>query len=84
MIDKWKPAVYNVSMIRAEPCRAKGDVVVEHGDTINYEPCLSCNCLNGVLKCDKVDAKTQCPVLECDVSEQFSVPDQCCKFCPGN
>ncbi|XP_025418188.1 protein kinase C-binding protein NELL1-like isoform X2 [Sipha flava] len=65
-----------------KPCRAKGDVVVEHGDTINYEPCLSCNCLNGVLKCDKVDAKTQCPVLECDVSEQFSVPDQCCKFCP--
>ncbi|XP_016659491.1 protein kinase C-binding protein NELL1 isoform X5 [Acyrthosiphon pisum] len=65
-----------------KPCRAKGDIVFEHGDTINLEPCLTCICLNGVVKCDKVDAQTQCPVLECDISEQFSVPDQCCKFCP--
>lgn len=67
----------------AEPCRTKGDIVFEHGDTINLEPCLPCICLNGVVKCDKIDEQTQCPVLECDVSEQFSVPDQCCKFCPG-
>ncbi|XP_022172901.1 protein kinase C-binding protein NELL1-like isoform X4 [Myzus persicae] len=63
-------------------CRAKGDILFEHGDTINLEPCLTCICLNGVVKCDRVDAQTQCPVLECDISEQFSVPDQCCKFCP--
>lgn len=67
----------------SEPCRTKGDIVFEHGDTINLEPCLPCICLNGVVKCDKIDEQTQCPVLECDVSEQFSVPDQCCKFCPG-
>uniref|UniRef100_A0A2H8TIY4 Protein kinase C-binding protein NELL1 n=1 Tax=Melanaphis sacchari TaxID=742174 RepID=A0A2H8TIY4_9HEMI len=64
-------------------CRTKGNILLEHGETVNLEPCLTCICLNGVVKCDRIDAQTQCPVLECDISEQFSVPDQCCKFCPG-
>jgi len=70
-------------LLFTESCRTKGDKVFDHGDTINLEPCLSCICLNGVVKCDKIDAKTQCPFLECDESERFSVPDQCCQFCPG-
>lgn len=73
---------YNQINVFVEPCRTKGDIVIEHGETTNLEPCLSCICLNGVVKCDKVDEQ-KCPVLKCEVSEQFSVPDQCCKFCPG-
>lgn len=68
--------------ILTESCRTQGDIIYEHGETVNLDPCLSCICENGVSNCHKVDI-SKCPVLECDVSEQFSVPDQCCKFCPG-
>lgn len=35
------------------------------------------------MHCRRIDPVTSCPELKCPVEEQFSVPDECCNFCPG-
>lgn len=45
--------------------------------------CVDCECRDGKMQCRRVDPKEMCPPLPCPESEQFTVPGQCCKFCPG-
>lgn len=35
------------------------------------------------MHCRRIDPATSCPALTCPIEEQFSVPDECCNFCPG-
>ncbi|XP_050530475.1 protein kinase C-binding protein NELL2-like isoform X2 [Daktulosphaira vitifoliae] len=59
-------------------CNISPHGIVEHGNSVNLDPCVSCVCDNAVAKC----TRTECPKLSCHESEQIPIPDQCCKFCP--
>ncbi|XP_065334264.1 protein kinase C-binding protein NELL1-like isoform X3 [Cloeon dipterum] len=64
-------------------CYFKG-VFYDHGEQVNNEKqCVECKCENGVLRCTRIDPRTMCPELQCPPEQQFSVPDKCCKYCPG-
>ncbi|XP_076060602.1 protein kinase C-binding protein NELL1-like isoform X1 [Oratosquilla oratoria] len=63
-------------------CSLKG-VVYDHGETVSPRQCVDCECRDGKMQCRRVDPALACPPLPCPEEEQFSVPDQCCKFCPG-
>ncbi|KAK4316858.1 hypothetical protein Pmani_012034 [Petrolisthes manimaculis] len=63
-------------------CSLKG-VVYDHGETVSPRQCVDCECRDGKMQCRRVDPKETCPTLPCPEEEQFSVPGQCCKFCPG-
>ncbi|XP_069969926.1 protein kinase C-binding protein NELL1 isoform X2 [Penaeus vannamei] len=63
-------------------CSLKG-VVYDHGETVSPRQCVDCECHDGKMQCRRVDPKEMCPPLPCPESEQFTVPGQCCKFCPG-
>lgn len=44
---------------------------------------MECECQDGSMQCTRIDPETMCPKLTCPPDEQFSVADNCCKFCPG-
>ncbi|XP_011306410.1 protein kinase C-binding protein NELL1-like isoform X3 [Fopius arisanus] len=56
-------------------------VILDHGEKLSPKQCLECVCIDGASKCLQTRAK--CPPLPCSPSEQISVADECCKFCPG-
>nr|XP_045616855.1 protein kinase C-binding protein NELL2-like [Procambarus clarkii] len=63
-------------------CSLKG-VVYDHGETVSPRQCVDCECRDGKMQCRRVDPEETCPPLPCPEERQFSVPGQCCKFCPG-
>ncbi|XP_076331201.1 protein kinase C-binding protein NELL2-like isoform X2 [Tachypleus tridentatus] len=58
-------------------------VLFDHGEEVSPRDCVKCECKNGNMECDKIDPETFCPQLTCPEEEQFSVPGECCRFCPG-
>ncbi|PNF40371.1 hypothetical protein B7P43_G01573 [Cryptotermes secundus] len=56
-------------------------VMYDHGESVNPKECIECECLDGLMKCKRIDPETMCPPLSCSPQEQFSVPGNCCKFC---
>nr|CAJ2313428.1 protein kinase C-binding protein NELL1-like [Metisa plana] len=63
-------------------CLLKG-TLYEHGDRFTPKECAECVCHDGNMQCTRVDPEVACPPLPCDPPDQFSVPGECCKFCPG-
>ncbi|KAL4709358.1 hypothetical protein ACJJTC_007090, partial [Scirpophaga incertulas] len=63
-------------------CLLKG-TLYEHGDKFTPKECAECVCHDGNMLCTRVDPDKACPVLPCDKQDQFAVPGECCKFCPG-
>ncbi|CAG9792184.1 unnamed protein product [Diatraea saccharalis] len=56
----------------------------EHGDRYTPKQCaVTCVCHDGNMQCGRVNPEKNCPKLPCDIKDQFSVPGECCKFCPG-
>ncbi|XP_037870870.1 protein kinase C-binding protein NELL1 isoform X2 [Bombyx mori] len=55
----------------------------EHGERFAPKECAECVCHDGNMQCTRVDPELACPRLPCDPPQQFSVPGECCKFCPG-
>lgn len=66
----------------AEQCYLRGEMY-DHGESVNPKECVECECLDGLMKCKRIDPETMCPPLSCSPQEQFSVPGNCCKFCKG-
>ncbi|XP_063987428.1 protein kinase C-binding protein NELL1-like isoform X5 [Diachasmimorpha longicaudata] len=56
-------------------------VIFDHGEKMSPRQCLECECIDGVSECSRT--KTKCPPLPCSPSEQITVADECCKFCPA-
>lgn len=63
-------------------CLLKG-TLYEHGERFAPKECAECVCHDGNMQCTRVDPETACPPLPCDAPDQFTVPGECCKFCPG-
>ncbi|KAH9638236.1 hypothetical protein HF086_013674 [Spodoptera exigua] len=63
-------------------CLLKG-TLYEHGERFAPKECAECVCHDGNMQCTRVDPEVACPPLPCDVADQFTVPGECCKFCPG-
>ncbi|XP_053599713.1 protein kinase C-binding protein NELL1-like isoform X2 [Plodia interpunctella] len=55
----------------------------EHGERFVPKECAECVCHDGNMQCTRVDPDSACPPLPCDPPDQFTVPGECCKFCPG-
>ncbi|XP_015834978.1 protein kinase C-binding protein NELL1 isoform X2 [Tribolium castaneum] len=55
----------------------------DHGELVTIKKCVECECQDGSMQCTRIDPETMCPKLTCPPDEQFSVADNCCKFCPG-
>ncbi|GAB1862936.1 Protein kinase C-binding protein NELL1 [Camponotus japonicus] len=58
------------------------DVIYDHGEKVSPTQCMECNCSDGNFKCQRFDTEIKCPPLPCPPSEQISVAEECCKFCP--
>lgn len=58
-------------------------VIYDHGERVSPKQCVECNCYDGSFTCTRFDTDTKCPPLPCPPSEQLSVAEECCKFCPG-
>lgn len=54
-------------------------VEYDHGET-HLLGCKNCSCNNGNMDCKNVN----CPTLTCPQEQQLSVPNECCKYCPGD
>lgn len=55
----------------------------DHGERTSPKACFECKCEDGSMECKQKDPNLICPPLPCPSSQQFSVPGECCKFCPG-
>lgn len=64
-------------------CYMKG-ILYQHGERFIPKECAECVCHDGNMQCTRVDPEEACPPLPCDPPDQFTVPGECCKFCPGN
>ncbi|XP_034181759.2 protein kinase C-binding protein NELL1 isoform X2 [Osmia lignaria lignaria] len=58
-------------------------VIYDHGEKVSPKQCVECDCFDGSFTCQRFDTETRCPPLPCPPSEQISVAEECCKFCPG-
>ncbi|XP_077261781.1 protein kinase C-binding protein NELL1 isoform X2 [Temnothorax americanus] len=58
-------------------------VIYDHGERVSPKQCVECKCYDGIFTCTRFDTDTKCPPLPCPPSEQLSVAEECCKFCPG-
>ncbi|XP_020277474.1 protein kinase C-binding protein NELL1-like isoform X2 [Pseudomyrmex gracilis] len=56
--------------------------IYDHGEKMTPKRCIECTCHDGNFKCLRF-TDSKCPPLPCPPSEQISVADECCKFCPG-
>ncbi|KAE8753166.1 hypothetical protein FOCC_FOCC000089, partial [Frankliniella occidentalis] len=65
-----------------QQCFLRG-VLYDHGESVNLKQCVECECRDGSMHCKRIDPDTMCPALACPAAQQFSVPGECCKFCPG-
>ncbi|XP_078036640.1 protein kinase C-binding protein NELL1 isoform X2 [Augochlora pura] len=63
-------------------CYLRG-VIYDHGEKVSPKQCVECDCFDGSFTCQRFDTETRCPPLPCPPSEQISVAEECCKFCPG-
>nr|XP_012216966.1 PREDICTED: protein kinase C-binding protein NELL1-like isoform X2 [Linepithema humile] len=63
-------------------CYLRG-VIYDHGEKVSPKQCVECSCSDGSFTCQRFDTNTKCPPLPCPPSEQISVAEECCKFCPG-
>ncbi|XP_043250299.1 protein kinase C-binding protein NELL1-like isoform X1 [Colletes gigas] len=63
-------------------CYLLGDIY-DHGVKVSPRQCVECDCFDGSFTCKRFDTETKCPRLPCPPSEQISVAEECCKFCPG-
>ncbi|KAF5270123.1 hypothetical protein FQA39_LY08535 [Lamprigera yunnana] len=83
------PACKNPVNISGECCQSclrdclMQGVFYDHGDLVNLHQCLECECRDGSMNCTRIIPETMCPKLTCPPEEQFSIPGECCKFCPG-
>lgn len=59
------------------------NISYDHGTHVSPKQCIVCECKNGSMHCRRIDPETTCPALECPEEERFSVPGECCRFCPG-
>ncbi|CAH0560230.1 unnamed protein product [Brassicogethes aeneus] len=59
------------------------DQFFDHGEVVTVKKCVECECKDGSMDCNRINPETACPKLTCPPELQFSVPDNCCKFCPG-
>ncbi|XP_076249643.1 protein kinase C-binding protein NELL1 [Calliopsis andreniformis] len=57
-------------------------VIYDHGEKVSPKQCVECDCFDGSFTCQRFDTETRCPPLPCPPSEQISVAEECCKFCP--
>ncbi|XP_015593376.1 protein kinase C-binding protein NELL1 isoform X4 [Cephus cinctus] len=57
-------------------------MISDHGEKVSPKQCVECDCNDGSFTCQRIDTKTRCPPLPCPPSEQISVAEECCKFCP--
>ncbi|XP_076174173.1 protein kinase C-binding protein NELL1 isoform X4 [Ptiloglossa arizonensis] len=62
-------------------CYLRG-VIYDHGEKVSPKQCVECDCFDGSFTCQRFDTETKCPRLPCPPSEQISVAEECCKFCP--
>ncbi|XP_076224435.1 protein kinase C-binding protein NELL1 isoform X4 [Nomia melanderi] len=62
-------------------CYLRG-VIYDHGEKVSPKHCVECDCFDGSFTCQRFDTETRCPPLPCPPSEQISVAEECCKFCP--
>ncbi|XP_076626123.1 protein kinase C-binding protein NELL1 isoform X4 [Colletes latitarsis] len=62
-------------------CYLLGDIY-DHGVKVSPRQCVECDCFDGSFTCKRFDTETKCPRLPCPPSEQISVAEECCKFCP--
>ncbi|XP_014616550.1 PREDICTED: protein kinase C-binding protein NELL1-like isoform X3 [Polistes canadensis] len=58
-------------------------IIYDHGEKVSPKQCVECDCYDGSFTCQRFDTETRCPPLPCPPSEQISVAEECCKFCPG-
>ncbi|XP_047358151.1 protein kinase C-binding protein NELL1-like isoform X5 [Vespa velutina] len=58
-------------------------VIYDHGVKVSPKQCVECDCYDGSFTCQRFDTETRCPPLPCPPSEQISVAEECCKYCPG-
>ncbi|XP_034181764.2 protein kinase C-binding protein NELL1 isoform X7 [Osmia lignaria lignaria] len=58
-------------------------VIYDHGEKVSPKQCVECDCFDGSFTCQRFDTETRCPPLPCPPSEQISVAEECCKFCPA-
>ncbi|XP_073959113.1 BMP-binding endothelial regulator protein-like [Choristoneura fumiferana] len=56
--------------------------ILNNGDTFEPQRCYICVCRNSTLPGYHMDPK-DCPDPPCDPAEAVSMPDRCCKVCPG-
>ncbi|KAJ0179543.1 hypothetical protein K1T71_005255 [Dendrolimus kikuchii] len=59
------------------------NTLYEHGERFSPKECAECVCHDGIMQCTRKDPSVVCPPLSCDPAQQFTVPGECCKFCPG-
>ncbi|GBP07047.1 Protein kinase C-binding protein NELL1 [Eumeta japonica] len=76
------PSLRPLHLSLGQQCLLKG-TLYEHGDRFTPKECAECVCHDGNMQCTRVDPDAACPPLPCDPPDQFSVPGECCKFCPG-
>ncbi|CAD1477040.1 unnamed protein product, partial [Heterotrigona itama] len=57
-------------------------VLYDHGERVSPKQCVQCDCFDGSFTCHRFDTDKKCPPLPCPPSEQISVAEECCKFCP--
>nr|XP_050857702.1 protein kinase C-binding protein NELL1-like isoform X4 [Vespula vulgaris] len=57
-------------------------VIYDHGVKVSPKQCVECDCYDGSFTCQRFDTETRCPPLPCPPSEQISVAEECCKYCP--
>ncbi|CAG9856214.1 unnamed protein product [Phyllotreta striolata] len=62
-------------------CSLQGKLY-DHGEVVTVKKCSECRCIDGSMKCAKMD-ESNCPKLNCPEKDQYSVPEQCCRMCPG-
>ena len=69
-------------LVVIEQCYLHG-VIYDHGEKVSPKQCVECDCFDGSFTCQRFDTETRCPPLPCPLSDQISVAEECCKFCPG-
>ncbi|XP_050460759.1 protein kinase C-binding protein NELL1-like isoform X2 [Cataglyphis hispanica] len=56
--------------------------IYDHGERVSPKQCIECDCYDGSFTCQRFESDMICPPLPCPPSEQISVAEECCKFCP--
>ncbi|XP_077262781.1 CCN family member 3-like [Temnothorax americanus] len=57
-------------------------IIYDRGERVSPKQCVECKYYDGIFTCTRFDTDTKCPPPPCPPSEQLSVAEECCKFCP--